>query len=232
MRMSVRSLPALLVASAFSTMLVIAGGEALSKDVSPTQADGPAHQLTGPRDENKSGTRAPGGTVQDHDNEQETLCLTIESAARANDLPLGFFARVIWQESRLRWDAVGPVTHKGRRALGIAQFMPDTARERGLLDPFDPVQALPKAAEFLSELRNQFGNLGLAAAAYNAGPRRVREWLAGAGNMPEETRNYVQAITGTSIEDWAKASSKESMSEGEPRTSCRELIALLESAPN
>ena len=95
----------------------------------------------------------------------ESMCLMIESAAKANNLPLEFFARVIWQESRFQPDAVGPVTRNGQRAQGVAQFMPGTANERRLLDPFDPVQALPKAAEFLSELRGEFGNLGLAAAA-------------------------------------------------------------------
>ena len=110
---------------------------------------------------------------------------------------------MIWQESRFQADAVGPVTRNGQRAQGIAQFMPGTASERRLLDPFNPVQALPKSAEFLSELRDQFGNLGLAAAAYNAGPRRVHEWLAGTGPMPQETRNYVLAITGTPVDDWA-----------------------------
>ena len=112
---------------------------------------------------------------------------------------------MIWQESRFQSDAVGPVTRSGQRAQGIAQFMPGTASERRLLDPFDPVQALPKSAEFLSELRDQFGNLGLAAAAYNAGPRRVQEWLAGTGCMPQETRNYVVAITGSTVDEWAKA---------------------------
>jgi hypothetical protein len=209
------------------------GTQALSNDVvpSPTIAT-TAQQVANPAGESKAGTQALGSAVQDQDSEKETLCLTIESAARANALPLGFFARVIWQESRFRSDAIGPVTHNGQRALGIAQFMPGTARERRLLDPFDPVQALPKAAEFLSELRNQFGNLGLAAAAYNAGPRRIQEWINGFGSMPQETRNYVQAITGTSVEDWAKAARKDSKSEAEPRTSCRELIALLESGPN
>jgi len=72
----------------------------------------------------------------------------IESAAKANDLPLEFFARVIWQESRFQSDAVGPVTRSGRRAQGIAQFMPGTASERRLLDPFDPVQALPNPRNF------------------------------------------------------------------------------------
>jgi len=127
----------------------------------------------------------------------DAICLMIESAARANGLPLEFFARVIWQESRFQSDAVGPMTRSGTRAQGIAQFMPGTASERGLLDPFNPVQALPKSAEFLAALRDQFGNLGLAAAAYNAGPRRVQEWLAGTGSMPYETRNYVSVITGS-----------------------------------
>ena len=61
------------------------------------------------------------------------------------------------------------------------------------------LQALPKSAEFLGELRDQFGNLGLAAAAYNAGPRRVQEWLAGRGPLPGETRAYVRIITDRSV---------------------------------
>ena len=163
---------------------------------------------------------------------RESICLMIESAAREANLPLEFFARVIWQESRFRPDAVGPVTRSGQRAQGIAQFMPGTAGERGLLDPFNPVQALPKSAEFLAELREQFGNLGLAAAAYNAGPRRVQEWLAGTGGMPSETRNYVYAITGSSVEDWAKAGKGGKQPERMPTSSCRELMALLKQAPN
>jgi Transglycosylase SLT domain/SPOR domain len=163
---------------------------------------------------------------------RESICLMIESAARESNLPLEFFARVIWQESRFRPDAIGPVTRSGQRAQGIAQFMPGTAGERGLLDPFNPVQALPKSAEFLAELREQFGNLGLAAAAYNAGPRRVQEWLAGTGGMPSETRNYVYAITGSSVDEWAKAGKGGKQVERMPTSSCRELMALLKEAPN
>jgi len=162
----------------------------------------------------------------------DAICLMIESAARANGLPLEFFARVIWQESRFQSDAVGPMTRSGTRAQGIAQFMPGTASERGLLDPFNPVQALPKSAEFLAALRDQFGNLGLAAAAYNAGPRRVQEWLAGTGSMPYETRNYVSVITGSSIDDWAKAGKGGKMPESAPPTTCHDLMALLKRAPN
>jgi len=163
---------------------------------------------------------------------RESICLMIESAAKAHDLPLEFFARVIWQESRFQPDAVGPVTRNGQRAQGIAQFMPGTASERSLLDPFDPVQALPKSAEFLRELRGQFGNLGLAAAAYNAGPRRVQEWLAGTGPMPQQTRAYVYAITGTSVDDWAAAGRNAKPPEAKADTDCRTLMALLRRAPN
>jgi soluble lytic murein transglycosylase-like protein len=163
---------------------------------------------------------------------REAMCLMMESAAKASNLPLEFFARVIWQESRFRSDAIGPMTRRGQRAQGIAQFMPGTANERGLLDPFNPVQALPKSAEFLAELRNQFGNLGLAAAAYNAGPRRVQEWLAGTGGMPQETRSYVLAITGSTVEDWAGAQKGGRMPERIPTSNCRELMALLKQAPN
>src|SRR5438105_11152188 len=129
---------------------------------------------------------------------RESLCLLIESAARANDLPVEFFARVIWQESRFRAESIGPVTRSGQRAQGIAQFMPGTAAERGLLDPFDPIQALPKSAEFLRELRAEFGNLGLAAAAYNAGPQPVRAFLGGTRGLPAESRNSVLPITASS----------------------------------
>jgi hypothetical protein len=163
---------------------------------------------------------------------RESMCLMIESAASAHSLPLEFFARVIWQESRFQPDAVGPVTRNGQRAQGVAQFMPGTASERRLLDPFDPVQALPKSAEFLAELRTQFGNLGLAAAAYNAGPRRVREWLAGTGSLPAETRRYVYAITGTSVDDWALAGKGETIKPRAAPSSCRKLMALLTRAPN
>ena len=164
---------------------------------------------------------------------REAVCLMIEAAARANDLPLEFFARVIWQESRFQSDAVGPMTRSGQRAQGIAQFMPGTANERRLLDPFDPVQALPKSAEFLSELRNQFGNLGLAAAAYNAGPRRVQEWLAGTGPMPQETRHYVSSITGATVEEWQRVGRGGQISDrAAARTTCQDLMALLKRAPN
>src|SRR5205823_5158564 len=133
-----------------------------------------------------------------------SICQLVESAAAANGLPFEFFARVIWQESRFRSDAIGPATHSGAQAQGIAQFMPVTAAERLLRNPFDPAQALPKSAEFLRDLRSQFGNLGLAAAAYNAGPQRVQDWLRGKRTLPSETLAYVRSVTGHSAEEWKR----------------------------
>jgi len=167
-----------------------------------------------------------------------SLCLMVESAAVANSLPVAFLTRVIWRESNFDPAAVGPVTRYGTRALGIAQFMPESAAESGLADPFDPVQALPKAAALLRQLAERFGNLGLAAAAYNAGSRRVQEWLAGSGYMPAETQRYVLAITGRRVEDWSKPAATPSpqaaKSAAEPAAQpagCATTLAALEEPP-
>jgi soluble lytic murein transglycosylase-like protein len=129
-----------------------------------------------------------------------TICTMIATAARVHAIPARFLTRLIWQESRFR---VAAVSHAG--AQGIAQFMPATAVERDLEDPFDPKQALWAAAGLLSSLHQRFGNLGLAAAAYNAGPGRVSAWLRKRKRLPPETRHYVKAITGRPASSWARA---------------------------
>src|SRR5215510_10360297 len=83
------------------------------------------------------------------------ICATLEKSASANDIPVDFFVRLIWQESRFN-----PRSVSRAGALGIAQFMPATARLRGLADPFDPDQAIPKSAELLRDLIQRFGNAG------------------------------------------------------------------------
>jgi hypothetical protein len=131
----------------------------------------------------------------------DDICRAVEDDAAANGLPVEFFARVIWQESRFNALAV---SRKG--AQGIAQFMPQTADWRGLANPFDPIEALKNSASYLHDLQTKFGNLGLAAAGYNAGPGRVSAWLAGRRALPEETRNYVAIITGWTVDEWASPS--------------------------
>jgi hypothetical protein len=130
----------------------------------------------------------------------DDICRALEQDAAENELPVEFFARVIWQESRFNARAV---SNKGAR--GIAQFMPATADYRGLVDPFDPIEALKNSAAYLRDLKARFGNLGLAAAAYNAGPGRVTAWLTSHRPLPGETRNYVAIITGWTADEWASA---------------------------
>ena len=120
----------------------------------------------------------------------DRICALIEQAAGRHGLPPSYFARLIWKESRFDVAAVSPVG-----AQGIAQFMPGTARLEGLADPFDPEQAIPASASHLADLRAEFGNLGLAAAAYNSGRNRVSRWLSGASGLPYETLDYVHSIT-------------------------------------
>ena len=131
------------------------------------------------------------------DNALATLCGIVEASAKTEGLPVAFFTKLIWRESSFRPTAVSPAG-----AQGVAQFMPGTASERGLVDPFDPASAIPASAKFLGELKRRFGNLGLAAAAYNAGQTAVGNWLAGKGSLPFETQDYVLAITGRDAEDW------------------------------
>jgi hypothetical protein len=127
----------------------------------------------------------------------DDLCQALFTSAQANDIPVQFFANLIWQESRLKPD---DISKKG--AMGIAQFMPEVAAEKGLNDPFDPLQALPASARLLRQLRLEFGNLGFVAAAYNAGPNRVAKWLERHVSLPRETRNYVVRVTGLSVDAW------------------------------
>ena len=128
---------------------------------------------------------------------RDALCSAVVAVARANDLPIPFFANLIWQESSFR---LKTISHAG--ALGIAQFIPETAIEHGLMNPFEPVHALFASGKLLRKLNNQFGNFGLAAAAYNAGPQRVYAWMAARRTLPGETRAYVVRITGHPADRW------------------------------
>jgi Transglycosylase SLT domain len=127
-----------------------------------------------------------------------SICELVEAAAAANRLPFEFFARVIWQESRFRSDAFG------RRGAGHRPIHADDRRRAPLRNPFDPVEALPKSAKFLRERADQFGNIGLTAAAYNAGPGRVRDWLAGRRTLPSETQAYIRIVTGRRAKEWRR----------------------------
>lgn len=146
----------------------------------------------------------------------QEICDSLTAAAQANNLPVHFFISLLFQES-----GFNPAEVSAAGAQGIAQFMPETAADMGLANPFDPVEAIPASARLLRNLVAQFGNLGLAAAAYNAGPKRVQDWLAKLSSktadkksakkanskpaLPEETQGYVMKITGHAVETWTNA---------------------------
>jgi hypothetical protein len=150
------------------------------------------------------------------------ICTTVAESAHSNELPLPFFIRLLFQESGFKPDVVSRAG-----AQGIAQFMPETAATVGLNNPFDPIEAIAASARLLGDLVRQFGNPGLAAAAYNAGPRRIQNWLAKKGKLPEETQHYVKTITGRPAETW-KGGVKAQLAAVLPREApCHERVTLM-----
>lgn len=124
-------------------------------------------------------------------------CQQIQNTSRRYGLDAGFFARLLWQESRFDPNAL---SHAG--AQGIAQFMPQTAKLRNLNDSYNPAQAIERSAQYLGILQRTYGNAGLAAVAYNGGEGRADGFTKAGKGLAGETIKYVQIITGTSAEHW------------------------------
>jgi hypothetical protein len=172
------------------------------------------------------GTAAAAATTDPAAQIRELICRMVDGAAAANHLPAGFLARILWQESGLRNEATSPAG-----AEGVAQFMPRTAAERGLADPRDPAPAVAAAARLLADLTIQFGNLGLAAAAYNAGTGRVMKWLRSQSDLPPETRLYVFTVTGRPVEEWRSPAGTRQKSGGGGEPCLAVIPDLARSAP-
>jgi hypothetical protein len=151
----------------------------------------------------------------------ETICQALAVAAAQNELPTDFFVRLIWQESRFN-----PAAVSRAGAQGVAQFMPATANWRGLANPFDALEAIAESAKLLRDLRLEFGNLGLAAAAYNAGSGRVRDWLVGRRALPGETIAYVRIVTGYAPEHWTGTSASIGELQSAKPVPCREIAGI------
>ena len=97
------------------------------------------------------------------------------------------FEALIGRESNFDPNTLSP---KG--AAGLGQLMPATATELGVSDPFDPVTNLHGSARYLTQQLESFGSVDIALAAYNAGPKRVREYN---GVPPfDETKSYIKWI--------------------------------------
>ena len=129
----------------------------------------------------------------------------IDAAARRHGVDPSLLAIVTWVESRGQADARSTMG-----ARGLMQLMPETAAgialERGLSDHRverldDAAYNLDLGAYHLATLIDNYGGgdeldadvIGLAAAAYNGGPRRVEAWLAGEA-LPEETARYREVV--------------------------------------
>jgi hypothetical protein len=156
------------------------------------------------------------------DRSREEICDTLVKAAQSNDVPAAFFIRLLFQESAFQPGLVSPAG-----AEGIAQFMPETAASMGLDNPFDPLPAIEASARLLRNHVQQFGNLGLAAAAYNAGPKRIQDWLAKKGKLPQETQGYVKSITGRAAEGWNAAETGSPTVKLPRQAPCQEAAGLL-----
>jgi soluble lytic murein transglycosylase-like protein len=117
---------------------------------------------------------------------------TIAATEQANGIPTNLLARLLHQESRFRPDIIDGSTTSPVGAVGIAQFMPKTAKDIGV-DPLDPASAIAGAGRYLSSLFKQLGTWDKALAGYNWGAGNVKR--KGIANAPQETRDYVAQIT-------------------------------------
>jgi hypothetical protein len=131
---------------------------------------------------------APATPIAERFNPQNPHVATAIEMAERYNLPRNVFLSLVQQESRFRPNAVSRAG-----ALGLGQLMPGTARDLGV-DPTNPEQNLEGSARYLRQQLDRFGgDMTLALAAYNAGPRRVAE----AGNaIPNnaETQAYVPSV--------------------------------------
>ena len=117
----------------------------------------------------------------------------IREAARRFDVPERWIREVMRQESGGRSSATSPVG-----AMGLMQVMPGTYRELqaryGLgNDPYHPYDSVMAGAAYIREMYDLYGSPAFLAA-YNAGPRRLEDYLWNSRGLPAETRNYVARI--------------------------------------
>ena len=111
----------------------------------------------------------------------------IDDAAREHGIDVALLRAVAYVESRFN-----PMAKSDKGAMGLVQLMPDTARELGVTDPFDPVQNARGGAKYLKRLIGRYGgDVGTALAAYNWGMGNVAN---SAGKWPAQVQGYVSKV--------------------------------------
>lgn len=145
-------------------------------------------------------------------NEYPKYASAIAAAESRYNIPTDLLARVLYQESRFRPDIISGEKRSPVGALGIAQFMPLTGEEYGLVDfdlppktpgrkiiadrRYDPFASIDAAGRYLRVLYRMFGEWRSALMAYNWGPGNVAKYNRGeAITVPIETSQYVAQIT-------------------------------------
>ena len=133
---------------------------------------------------------------------RQELAPTVDAASAQYSLPSGLLDSLLNQESGYNPAVVNGQIVSSAGAQGIAQFMPATARLLGI-NPLDPQQAIPGAAQYLRGLLDTFsGDVEKAVAAYNAGPGAVQRAVTASSNsgidwrklLPAETQSYLPAV--------------------------------------
>ncbi|NTU43543.1 MAG: lytic transglycosylase domain-containing protein [Nitrospirales bacterium] len=118
----------------------------------------------------------------------EGFHLIAEEKAKRHNVDPQLIKAVIRAESNWNPRAVSP---KGAR--GLMQLMPSTAADLGVINSFDPEENIEGGVRYLKYLLEKFkGDLTLALAAYNAGPRKVEQTMS-VPAIPE-TINYVKRV--------------------------------------
>ena len=117
----------------------------------------------------------------------------IREASRRFDVPERWIREVMRQESGGRASATSRVG-----AMGLMQVMPGTYAELrcryGLGgDPYHPWDNIMAGTAYMREMYELYGAPAFLAA-YNAGPRRLEDYLWAGRGLPDETRNYVARI--------------------------------------
>jgi hypothetical protein len=122
----------------------------------------------------------------------------IREAAKRYDVPDLWIRAVMRVESGGNEYRNGQLITSSAGAMGLMQVMPETyteLRDRYNLgdDPFDPHENILAGAAYLREMYDIYGSPGFLAA-YNAGPRRLDDYLSNNRPLPDETRRYVAMI--------------------------------------